>query len=141
MAVKLRSYRNVSAQPLEICEVGKEIKKRVRVEPGEISPLVRVTDHFDHFLTVETGFAVLMDEQMAEDDTPEGYVNITELGDKRPRFRPMTATEREAAGLPPLEPASKEPLPAIVMKPNVAVRPPKPTPAPAPAPAVDKPVS
>lgn len=141
MSVVLRSYRNVSAQPLEICEVGKEIKQRVRVDPGEISPLVRVTDNFDRFITVETGFAVLMDEQVKEDDTPEGYVNVTEQGDKRPRYRPMTAEERTAAGLEPLKPLSREPLPAVVVKANTAVRQPRPVSAPAvpvASPVIDK---
>jgi hypothetical protein len=133
---KLRSYRNVSAVPLEICEVGKPIKHRVRVEPGEISPLVRVSDAWHRYITETTGFAQLMDEQEVQDDVPEGYVETTGVGDVRRRFRPMNAVEREAAGLAPLPSTKTEPLPAVVVKPSNAVRgPATPTPAPAPAPA------
>lgn len=121
MAV-LRSYRNVSAVPLEICEVGKPIKHRVRVEPGEISPLVRVTDEWNRYITETTGFAQIMDEQQVEDDVPEGYVEITGVADVRRRFRPMNAAEREAAGLEPLPPTNREPLPAVVVKPSTSAR-------------------
>lgn len=141
MSVVLRAYQNVSAVPLEICEVGKPIKARVRVDPGQISPLVRVDDNWHRFITEQTGFAVQVDEQVQEDDTPEGYVNITMIGDKTPKYRPMTPEERQAAGLP--EVVKKfEPMPAVIVnRPTTAVRAstvpaPVPTPAPAPAPAV-----
>jgi hypothetical protein len=131
-----RSYQNVSAVNLEICEVGKPVKKRVVVPPGEISPLVHVTDEWHEYITVKTGFAIQMDEQEVEDvDIPEGYVEITEVGSTIKKFRPMTADERAKAGLEPLiHAAPAKPLPAVVVQGKLT------TPA-EPAPAEPTPVA
>jgi hypothetical protein len=133
MSVVLRSYRNVGSVPIEICEVGKPIKARVRVDPGETSPLVRVDEAWHRFITEQTGFAIQMDEQVQEDETPEGYVNIMTIGDRTPKYRPMTPEERQAAGLPEIV-RNFEPLPAVVVKPNVTAARQVPAPSAPPAP-------
>lgn len=68
---KLRKFKNVSELPLEIHEVGKKLKHRVRVNKGETSDFLKVTDELTDYLTNQTGFAVVVEEK---DEDPAGAV-------------------------------------------------------------------